>query len=209
MDSRGVWQTVCACLCDGFSRCCAVSCSMTSNKRQPCSGAAPGHAATSDVNITRSSLLLRFTLQLYTCPRLNVKTRVGLFPVQNPNYPHSLQAAPGGSRLGTDWWTGCHTHIYSLFSFTTHTHAGKLEQRGGLSWPNSLCGSPFDLCTACGKADLDHKIQHKAISRLQAASRFVCNVAPCVFLTDVIFCSSNRIISGGSQRPLTCFLLMF
>lgn len=126
MDSCGVWQTVCACLCDGFSRCCAVSCSMTSNKRQPCSGAAPGHAATSDVNITRSSLLLRFTLQLYSCPRLNVKTRVGLSPRAKPKLP-TQPAGCARWEPTRDWLMDWLSHIST---FTTHTHAGKLEQRG-------------------------------------------------------------------------------
>lgn len=119
--TRLVCDRLCVCVCDGFSRCCSVSCSMTSNKR--CSGAAQGHAA--PLMLTSHALyFFRYSHCSCACsrPRLSVKTHVGLFPVQKQNCPHSKQVAPRGSQLEADWWTGGHTYLLAAFFRKTHTH---------------------------------------------------------------------------------------
>lgn len=188
-------------MCDGFSRCCAVSWSMTSNER---SGA--GARSTSDVNITPSLLLLRFTLQLSYAfaPTLEWKKHMWVFSRAKSRATHAARRLrPAGAQPGLRDGLAV-THIFLLFSFTTHT-CREIRAARGLSWPNRLCGFPFDLCRACGEADLDHNMQQKAISRLQEAGRWVCNMALCVSLTV----SSIRVISGARQRPPTGFLTIF
>lgn len=195
MDSSGVWQPVCVRTCDGFSRCCAVSWSMTSNKR---SGAAP----------LMSTLHARYFFwdSHYSCrPRSNGKNTCGSFPVQKAELP----TRPAGcARRGPspDWRTDglAVTHIFLLLSFTTHT-CREIRAARGLSWPNRLCGFPFDLWRACGEADLDHIIQQKSHQQAAWASRWACNMAMCVCLTV----SSIRVMSGAQQRPPTGFWTTF
>lgn len=164
MDSSGVWQTVCARTCDGFSRCCALSWSMASNKR---SGA--GARSTTDVNITRSLLLLRFTLQLSCAfaPTLEWEKHMWVFSRAKSRTTHAARRLrPVGAEPGLTNGLAV-THVFLLLSFTTHT-CREITAARGLSWPNRLCGFPFDLCSARGKADLDRDTQQK--SHQQAAS---------------------------------------
>lgn len=133
---------LCVCVCDGFSRCCSISCSVIINKRQRCSGVAQGHAA--------ALMMWRWR------PHLNVKTRVARFP-RRPQTAHAgCRLHPRGSRL-MDWLSDGSTYCF----LSQHTHTRReMDAVRGLSWLNSLSGSLCDLCAA----HFSRNRQHKAIS---------------------------------------------
>lgn len=157
-------------------------------------GAAQGHAA--PLMLTLHALYF-FWDSHYSCrtrsrPRSNGKNTCGSFPGKKQNYPRSPRAGPAGAEPGlTDGLAV--THIFVLLSFSTHT-CREIRAARGLSWPNRLCGFPFDVC----RADPDHNIQQK--SHQQPVDGSVTRLCVCLWQFH---------ISGARQRPPTCFLTIF
>lgn len=200
-----VTDSVCVCVCDGFSRCCAVSCSSTSNERQRCSGAAQGHAA--PLMLTLLALYVWYSHCSCMCshPRLNVKTHVGLFPRRNKTAHTAGKLYPVGADLRLTDGVAV-THIYLLFSFTTHTHthAGKWMQRGVFHGQTVSVARLLISVLLVGKqiSTITYGIKPSAGCKQQADRS---PTWPHVTVSEKLYSVHQ---SGGGQRSLTCFLLI-
>lgn len=200
MASSGVWQTVCVHVMaspDVAQFPAAWLLIRGSGAAERRSGAAQGHAAPLMLAL---QALYFFWYSHCSCrtrshPRLNVKTLVGLFPckIKTAHAACGLYLVGADLRL-TDGLAVTHTSTCCFFS--------NGNERSEWSF---IAKQSSDLCAACGEADLNHNIQHKAIGRLQAASRSVSNMAARHSFWQTLYSVHQ---SGGGQRSLTCFLLI-